>query len=289
MNSEQTSQQSTKSVSNQLKAQPKVAFIGCGNMARAIILGMLKSGWPVNSVMGSNPSQGKLNLLLEHYPMPTTHNNQQAVEFADIVVLAVKPQKMLEVCRPLAHIDMRTKLVISVAAGFPADKIANAFEQDIAVIRAMPNTPALIGSGATGLYANAKVSSQQKAQAEAIFGSVGKSAWVENESDINTVTAIAGSSPAYVFLMMQSMVEQAIACGLSQSTAKALVTQAFLGTAQLAQETPAKSLEQLRKEVTSPGGTTAAAINSLIGDNFEAIVKSAVTAAIRRGEELGAG
>ncbi len=264
----------------------KIAFIGCGNMASAIISGLIKSGWPSQQVFASNPSQPKLDALKSQFDLHTTNDNRQAVEFADIVVLAVKPQKLSQVCQSLANIDFSEKLVISVAAGYLSEKIGSALKQSVAIIRAMPNTPSLIGLGATGLFANDSVTQEQKKLAEQVFAAVGTTTWVKQEEHINTVTAIAGSSPAYVFLMMQAMVEQAVESGLTQEAAFELVTQAFSGAAQLAQQTPEKPIKQLRQEVTSPGGTTAAAINSFKNDDFENIVKKAVRAAAARGQEL---
>lgn len=266
----------------------KIAFIGCGNMATAIISGLVSSGWPAQSIMASNPSSPKLEKLSNKYNILVTNDNKEAAGFADIIVLAVKPQKLTEVCSELSQCELSEKLVISVAAGFETKKIIAGLQQSPAIIRCMPNTPAFIGLSATGLFATESVSDGQKQLAESIFQAVGKCSWIDKESNMNIVTAIAGSSPAYVFLLMQSMIEQATASGLAQKTAFELVTQAVTGAAQLAQATPEKSLEKLRREVTSPGGTTAAAINSFQNDNFENIIKKAIQASIERGWELGA-
>ncbi|TQV85338.1 pyrroline-5-carboxylate reductase [Aliikangiella coralliicola] len=265
----------------------KIAFIGCGNMATAIISGLVASGWPVEKIMASNPSRGKLDNLADQFSLQTTNDNREAANFGDIVVLAVKPQKLPEVCLQLSQCDFSNKLVISVAAGFRAAKIADGLKQNPVIIRAMPNTPALIGLGATGLYATSQATENNRQIAESIFQAVGQTNWVSNESHIDIVTAIAGSSPAYIFLMMQSMVEQAVSSGLPEQDAFDLITQAVSGAAQLAKATPAKTLNTLRKEVTSPGGTTAAAITVFKNNEFEDIVKKAVSASIQRGRELG--
>ncbi|MET1257141.1 pyrroline-5-carboxylate reductase [Aliikangiella maris] len=265
----------------------KIAFIGCGNMAKAIINGLVASGWPAKQIIASNPSNDKLIPLANQLAIATTNNNLEAAGFADIIILAVKPQKLTQVCQQLAKVDLSKKLLISVAAGYKSEKIAEHLGQTPPIIRAMPNTPAFIQCGASGLFATSQVNEQHKNITVSIFEAVGKISWVSAESHMDVVTAIAGSSPAYIFLMMQAMIEQAVELGLEQQQAFTLVTQAVSGAAQLAQATPEKSLDTLRKEVTSPGGTTAAAITSLIGNQFESIVKQAVTASVKRGQELG--
>ncbi|WP_196138668.1 pyrroline-5-carboxylate reductase [Aliikangiella sp. G2MR2-5] len=264
-----------------------IAFIGCGNMASAIIGGLVQSGWPASKVMASNPSAGKLDKLKDVYSIKVTHSNSEAAKFADIIVLAVKPQKLPDVCAQLAKISLADKLIISVAAGYTTSRLNKELNQQLMIVRAMPNTPALIQQGATGLYATPVVTEAAKQLSEKIFESVGITAWIKSEAQMDTVTAIAGSSPAYVFLLMQAMAEQAVASGIDEESALTLVTQAVSGAAQLAQASPEKTLIQLRREVTSPGGTTAAAITSFIDDNFEGIVKKAVQAATNRGKELG--
>lgn len=272
---------------HQTKTTNKIAFIGCGNMAKAIISGLVNSGWPADQIMASNPSQPKLDKLHKELSIQITQDNLVAAEFADTLVFAVKPQKLSGVCALLTELDFSNKLIISVAAGYKADNIAAYLGNNTAIVRAMPNTPALIGVGATGIYANERVSTQQKQLTNQIFDAIGSTDWVTDESHINIVTAVAGSSPAYVFLLMQSMIEQAVESGLSEKAAFNLVTQAVSGAAQLAQAIPEKSLNTLRTEVTSPGGTTAAAIQSFTSSNFEEIIKEAVKASIQRGIELG--
>ncbi len=256
-------------------------------MAKSIISGLIQSGWPANKIIASNPTSEKLEALIQQFKINTTNDNLIAAEFAEIIVFCVKPQKMADVCSRLSRHDFSDKLVISVAAGYKIESIAEYVGTNTAVVRAMPNTPALIAAGATGIYANPEVTLVQKQAVNAIFSAVGTTDWVDEESQINIVTAIAGSSPAYVFLLMQSMIEQAVAAGMPEKTATSLVTQAVSGAAQLAQASPSKSLTTLRREVTSPGGTTAAAITSFKNDNFEDIVKNAVQASINRGVELG--
>jgi pyrroline-5-carboxylate reductase len=261
-----------------------ISFIGCGNMAAAIIGGLVQSGWPSHAIMASNSSRPKLDALKESLNIAVTQDNQQALDFADIVVLAVKPQVLPQVCQQLNNIQQR--LLISVAAGIPTQQIGLWLSQPAAVVRAMPNTPALIQQGATGLFANELVNAQQKHMAEIVFDAVGHSVWVEQESQMDLVTAIAGSSPAYFFLMMQAMLEQAVAGGIEEKAAFELISQSMLGAASLARARDDISLEQLRRSVTSPGGTTAAAIQSFQQHDFKGIIKQALAAAVNRGKAL---
>lgn len=265
----------------------KIAFIGCGNMASAIIGGLLHAGCAAANIIVSNPTNAKLEKLKGLYSLNTTHDNQQAADFGEIIILSVKPQKLADVCIELSHLNLGDKLIISVAAGYQTEQIIQYLKQKTAIIRCMPNTPALIQQGATGLFATENVSFEQKQLADLIFKAVGQTTWIELESQMNVVTAIAGSSPAYFFLMMQSMVEQAVASGLSEQQAFELVTQSALGAAQLAQANPDQSLSDLRFAVTSRGGTTAAAIESFQASGFEQSIKKAVVASIDRGIELG--
>jgi pyrroline-5-carboxylate reductase len=275
------------SLSDTKLTDKKVAFIGCGNMATAIIGGLINSGCLASNIITSNPTNTKLEKLAELYSLKTTSNNQDAANFAEVIVLSVKPQKLTEVCKELSELDLSVKLLISVAAGYQTAQITKNINQKLSIIRSMPNTPALIGQGATGLFATENVSTEQKQTAEQIFKAVGKVSWVALESQMNIVTAISGSSPAYFFLMMQSMVEQAVAAGLPEKTALELVMQSASGAAQLAQVSHEESLLSLREAVTSPGGTTAAAINSFQASGFEVVIKKAVKASIDRGIELG--
>lgn len=265
----------------------KIAFIGAGNMATAIIAGLIEAGWDAKNIFASNPSEGKLLKLKNDYSIHISQDNQTAAEFADVLILAVKPQKLADVCYQLRNVDLTKTLIISIAAGFPIQKMSDSLNQSNAIVRVMPNTPSLIGKGVCGMFANSQTNDEQKQITETIFSAVGEYVWLTKESQMDIVTAIAGSSPAYIFLLMQAMIEQAVDSGLNESDAFQLVTQAVSGAAQLAQQTPEKSLHTLRKEVTSPGGTTAAAISSFKANDFEQIVKKAVKASIDRGKELG--
>lgn len=265
----------------------KISFIGCGNMASAIILGLVENGLTPQNIMASNRSSEKLDKIKSTSNILTTTNNREAAEFSDVIVISVKPQILPQVCGQLCDIDLSNKLVISIAAGITTDKIVRNLAQPVAVVRAMPNTPSTILEGATGLFANSHTSENQKNSATNIFSSIGIAEWVDKESLIDVVTAIAGSAPAYVFLFLQSMIEQAIDSGLAPTSARNLATQAVKGASQLAQTKSDESLQDLRKAVTSPGGTTAAAISSFEQDEFSNIIKKAVSAAINRSKELG--
>jgi pyrroline-5-carboxylate reductase len=264
-----------------------IAFIGAGNMAGAIIQGLVESGSDSKLITASNPSQQKLEKLAVQCGIRTTNDNLQAAEQAEVIVLGIKPQKLPDVCKHLGQLDLSGKLIISVVAGVTVDTIAKYLNQPLAVVRAMPNTPATVSAAATGMYANQATTQSQRQFTEAIFAAIGITEWLENESLIDVVTGIAGSAPAYVFQFIQSMVEQAIAHGMSAECARNLATQAVLGAAKLAQAKPESTLHDLRVAVTSPGGTTAAALNSFADDGFSNIIKKAVAAAVNRGRELG--
>lgn len=266
--------------------KPMIALIGAGNMAQAIIGGLIQSGWQNTRILAANPGQAKLDALVEQFSIHGSIDNCQAAVAAQIVILAVKPQKLAEVCQQLSECDLSSKLLISVAAGYPTEKIIHHLGQSVALIRAMPNTPCLIGCGATGLYANTNVNAEQKRLAEQIFQSVGEVSWIEDEQLMNCVTAIAGSSPAYFFLMMEAMVKAAVDSGMAQQTAFNLVSQSMLGAASLARSQSDLPLAKLRANVTSSGGTTEAAIKSLQSAHFEDMIKLAVGASICRGKEL---
>ena len=266
----------------------RIGFIGCGNMSSAVIKGMVQTNaFKANNIMVSNRSIEKLQTIQTELQVNITQDNNELCNFCNVIVLSVKPQMFDDVCKPLVKLDLSNKLIISIAAGVKTEQIAKLLQQDVAVIRAMPNTPSVISEGATGLFSNRKCSQNDKLIAEKIFKSVGKTAWVDEENQINTVTAIAGSAPAYVYLFMQAMIDQAVTLGFNSNDARNLVTQSVLGTAKLAQFKHDVKLDDLREAVTSPGGTTFEAIKSFNNNNFSKIVKEAVNAAYNRGVSLG--
>ncbi|HEX3913194.1 MAG TPA: pyrroline-5-carboxylate reductase [Steroidobacteraceae bacterium] len=266
----------------------KLAFIGGGNMAAALISGLTKRGLPADRVVVADPSAEQLQRLVRDYAVTTAADNAAAVVGAEVVLLAVKPQLLRTVALALApHLALSRPLVISVAAGIPHASLARWFGPQVPVIRTMPNRPALNGFGATGLYAPAGVGAACRALAEAIMAAVSATVWVEHESQMDTVTAVSGSGPAYFFLFMEALEAAAHERGLPTEVAHRLTLETAFGAAQMARQS-SDSLALLREQVTSKGGTTAAALEVLNGAGLRAIVAHAVAAADRRSAELAA-
>ena len=271
----------------EILSKAKVGFIGAGNMAASILGGLIQSGLPAASIYVSNRSAGKLDALKEKYPtINTTHDNAEVVNNVDYVLLAVKPQIMSTACADFKDLDLSNKCAISVAAGVTCETLNKLLGADTPVVRSMPNTPSLIGYGATGLYANDKVSKQQRDATSAIFDAVGKSIWVDDEDLMDVVTAVSGSGPAHYFLFMESVVQGGMDLGLPEETARELAAQTALGAAAMVQQNGDTEIGQLRRNVTSPGGTTAAALDTLNEHKLPEIVKKALEASVKRGKEL---
>jgi pyrroline-5-carboxylate reductase len=266
----------------------RLAFIGGGNMAAALVSGLSKRGLPPQRMVVADPNQEQLLRLVRDYGVETAADNAAAVQGAEVVVLAVKPQLMRGVALGLApHLAVNRPLVVSVAAGIPHASLARWFGAQVPVIRTMPNRPALNGFGATGLYAPAGVSSACRTLAEELMGAVSATVWVEHESQMDTVTAVSGSGPAYFFLFMEALEAAAHERGLPREVAHRLTLETAFGAAQMARQS-ADSLATLREQVTSRGGTTAAALEILNAAGLRAIVAHAVAAADRRSAELAA-
>jgi pyrroline-5-carboxylate reductase len=266
----------------------KLAFIGGGNMAAALISGLLKRGLPSDRCVVADPSAEQRQHLAEGYGIAATADNAAAVRGADVVVVAVKPQQMRAVAQALApHLESGQPLLISVAAGIPCAALSRWFGPQIAVVRTMPNRPALNGFGATGLYAPAGVGAAHRALAESIMAAVSATVWVEHESQMDTVTALSGSGPAYFFLFMEALEAAAQERGLPFEVAHRLTLETAFGAAQMARQSTA-TLATLREQVTSKGGTTAAALQVLDAAGLRAIVAHAVAAADERSAELAA-
>lgn len=266
-----------------------IAFIGSGNMARSLILGLLSDNSSPLEIRVSDPDPNQLTAMRQHWPeIKISTSNDEVALGADIVVLAVKPQIMREVAQALAVTCQTTRpLVVSVAAGIKIDSLQQWLGGQLPIVRCMPNTPALVQAGATGLYANELVNTTQRNQSESILRSVGITLWFEQEQALDAVTATSGSGPAYFFLVMEAMQAAAQSLGLPAQEANLLVVQTALGAAKLAlesQESPA----ELRRKVTSKGGTTAAALEVLQGKQLEAIFLEAMQAAAKRAETLAA-
>lgn len=262
----------------------RIAFIGGGNMAASIIGGLLAKGWSPNMLSASNPDAQRRQQLEQDLGIATYADNAQACNNADVVVLAVKPQIMQQVCQQLATSISHQQLVISVAAGIDSASIARWLAHPC-IVRCMPNTPALLQQGVSGLYAADAVSAQQRQITEQIVNAVGCSVWVEQEQLLDAVTAVSGSGPAYFFLLAESMIKAGMELGLDQQTAMLLVNQTALGAARMLCENPL-SASQLRQQVTSPQGTTDAAIRSFEQDGFADMVQRALSQAAERSAQL---
>lgn len=255
-------------------------------MATSLIGGLLANGYPTHNVRVADPDPDQMQSTLTRFAIGEAPDNQTLVENVDVIVLAVKPQVLATVCREIAAtVTRRHPLVISIAAGVDEAAIDRWLGGGQAIVRCMPNTPALVGAGATALHGNAKTNAQHRDWAEMIMRSVGISVWVEREELLDTVTALSGSGPAYFFLMMEAMADAAVKLGLDRDTALLLTQQTALGAARIAiesEETPA----ELRVRVTSPGGTTERAIATFRQGDLPAIVENAMRAARDRAVEL---
>jgi pyrroline-5-carboxylate reductase len=256
-----------------------IAFVGGGNMARSLVGGLVTDGVPATQFTVSEPEPARREALEREFGVATTADNAAAVAAADVVVLAVKPQVMPGVARELAgSLAGRPVLVISIAAGIRTTDLARWLGDAPAVTRAMPNTPALLGCGATVLFAGPRVTEAQREQAEAILRAVGSVSWVEDETQLDAVTALSGSGPAYFFLLSEAMAEAAVELGLDPALAELLAVETALGAARMAIESD-EDVAELRRRVTSPGGTTEAALEALEAGGFRRLVAQALASA----------
>lgn len=266
----------------------RIAFIGGGNMARSLIGGLLKTGAAAANLRVAEPSAQARESLGRDFGVVTFADNRLAVADADVLLLAVKPQVM-----PAIHAELRDTLqrnrplLISIAAGVRIDQLERWFGNLLPIVRCMPNTPALIGAGATGLCANLRVTPQQREQAQHILDAVGITRWIHDEALMDTVTAISGSGPAYFFAVVEALEDAAVAQGMPRDTARILAAQTCLGAGRMLVESN-ESPSVLRQRVTSPNGTTQAALESFNADQLPRVVARAVAAATRRGGELAA-
>jgi pyrroline-5-carboxylate reductase len=266
----------------------RLAFIGGGNMAAALIGGLIRQGLPSSRIVVADPSTEQLERLVRTYGVLRAADNASAAAGAEAVILAVKPQQMRPVCLALKpQVEGANPLIISVAAGIPHAALARWFGGHIAIVRTMPNRPALSGFGATGLYAPPSVGAAGRALAESIMAAVSATVWVEHESQMDTVTALSGSGPAYFFLFMEALEAAAHERGLPSDIAHKLTLATAYGAARMARESH-EPLAVLREQVTSQGGTTAAALAVLDAAGLRATVAHAVAAADRRSAELAA-
>ncbi|MBX3708466.1 MAG: pyrroline-5-carboxylate reductase [Gammaproteobacteria bacterium] len=265
---------------------PSIAVIGAGNMGSSLIGGLVNNGHPSSKIWASDTSTEKLSQLQQRFQIQTTTDNIQAIQNTNIVVFAIKPQLFANVAIELKNIvQSRKPLVLSIAAGIRESSIQQWLGGHIAIVRAMPNTPALINCGAAALFANTYVNDDQRSAAESILRTVGVVVWLPDERLIDTVTALSGSGPAYFFLMMEALQQAAEHLGLPHETARLLTLQTALGAARMAIES-GKPLDELRHHVTSPGGTTEKALSVLEENNIRLIFQHALQAAKHRSEEL---
>ncbi|MEN2507193.1 pyrroline-5-carboxylate reductase [Stutzerimonas stutzeri] len=266
---------------------PRIAFIGGGNMAASLIGGLRAQGLPASAICASDPGADRRTELHDAHGIDTFADNAQAVAGADVAVLAVKPQVMQTVCRDLAPHLQASQLIVSIAAGITCASLQQWLGADTprAIVRCMPNTPALLRQGVSGLFANAAVSDEQKRQAEQLLSAVGLALWLDREELIDAVTAVSGSGPAYFFLLIEAMTAAGEQLGLPRDTAAELTLHTALGAARMACESDVEAAE-LRRRVTSPNGTTEAAIKAFQAGGLEALVQQAMDAAARRSAEL---
>jgi pyrroline-5-carboxylate reductase len=266
----------------------KITFIGAGNMANSLAGGLIAKGYDASCITMSDVRDQQLQIVRSQLLVQTNRDNLTASRKADVIVLAVKPDAMSGVVAGLKTLILERKpLVISIAAGIPLNQLETWLGSEVALVRAMPNTPALVGAGATGLYANAAVSEMQKDLAKSILSAVGLALWVESDDQIDAVTAVSGSGPAYFFLVMEAMIEAGTQLGLPASITRQLVLQTALGSAQMA-ITSSGDPAQLRRQVTSPGGTTERAVGILQAKGLQEAFQAALEGACHRSKELAA-
>lgn len=260
-----------------------ICFIGGGNMAQALIGGLLSRGLPTTRITVSDPVE-QIRQILEEKGIQTTTDNVEAIQNADVVVLAVKPQVLATVLQPLKGL-LSDKLVISIIAGAEIQTISELIGGSQRIVRVMPNTPALVQTGAHGIYASEAVNAQDRELTSQILAATGLTIWVDSEAQIDAVTAVSGSGPAYFFYLMESMIRAGKNLGLDEKIATALTLQTALGAAQMA-ITSSNSPSELRKNVTSPNGTTQAALEVFDRAQISQNIQAALAAAQKRSQEL---
>lgn len=263
-----------------------IVFIGAGNMASAIFGGMIDGGYSADAIIATSPDEFLLAPLRERYGIRTQTDNAAAVSEADVVVLAVKPQIMRQVCEPIREAAQERKpLILSVAAGLEAGTLEGWLGGKLAVIRCMPNTPSLVAAGASGLFANSCVSAEQRELASELLSAVGLVEWVNDESLLNAVTAVSGSGPAYFFLFFEAMEEAGVKLGLPRETARRLALQTGFGAASMALQSEYEPA-QLKRNVMSPQGATERTIQHFEDAKLRQIVEGAMQACAARAQEM---
>jgi pyrroline-5-carboxylate reductase len=264
----------------------RIGFIGGGNMTRSIIGGLITNEISPNLIKISDPDPGQRDRLIAQFGITATQENREVAEDADVVVLAVKPQVLRRATGPIGDLVRdRNLLVISIAAGVRIEDISSWLGGHTAIVRVMPNTPALVGSGASALFAPPSITEAQCDTAESILRAVGITVWLTNEDQIDTVTALSGSGPAYFFYLMEAMEATACKLGLTPKMARLLTLETAIGAARLALES-SEDLSSLRKRVTSPGGTTERAIEIFDQAETDKTIERAISSAAVRSREL---
>ncbi len=265
-----------------------IAFIGGGNMARSLIGGLIARGTGAADIRVSEPVEALREALARDFGVHVGADNAAAASGAGLWLLAVKPQVMRAVCEALAPLAQAERpLVVSIAAGITAAQLQRWLGSGVAVVRAMPNTPALLGAGVTGLFGSAEVDANGRERAANLLASAGKTVWIDDEARMDAVTAVSGSGPAYIFLLAEAMEAAALAEGLPTDAARTLVLETVLGAARMLTESGEDPAE-LRRRVTSPGGTTQAAIETFETGGFRDLVAGAIRNATARGKQLSA-
>ena len=264
-----------------------VAFIGGGNMARSLIGGLVARGMAPASIRVSEPVDALRDALAKDFGVTVFADNAHAVEGADTWIFGVKPQVMRDVCEGLAPVAQSAKpLVVSIAAGITTTQLERWLGGALPIVRTMPNTPALLGAGVTGLFANARVDAAGRARTQALLEATGRCVWIDEEARMDAVTAVSGSGPAYIFLVIEALSDAGVKVGLPRYTAQKLAAQTVLGSAKLLIETGIHP-GQLKDQVTSPGGTAIAGLATLEAGGLRTCLINAVEAATRRARELG--
>ncbi len=267
----------------------QIRFIGAGNMATSLISGLLNKGLNTAQIKATNPNYNQREYIRKQFNIQVFDDNNEHFGWPDVVVMAVKPQVMKTALTEIRdNIHHTQPLVVSVAAGITTAQMQDWLQQPGAVIRTMPNTPAAIGQGAIGMFANGQVTSEQRSLCEQIMDAVGTSVWVTKETDMDIVTALSGSGPAYFFMFIKALQNAAEELGLSAENARLLTQQTAVGATLLAERSD-RPISELIDQVTSPQGTTHAALCQFNQLQIDDIVKQAVTAAWKRSAELSAG
>ena len=269
-----------------MQTTSKLLFIGGGNMAQAIIAGLIKNNYPAQNIFVVDRNENKCAFFEESYGIKASLTIEPLVSLADVIFLCVKPQGAQTTCESIQPLIANKKsLIISVMAGITIEKLNLWLGEHLSIIRTMPNTPSFVQKGATGLFALSSVSDAHKKMAEFLLQAIGITAWLKQESDLNIIIALSGSAPAYYFYFVELMRKISIEMGLSSEVADAFAIQTIYGAAELAHRHE-KDVIELRQQVTSKKGTTDAAIRSMESNKLELILREAMQAAIHRAEEL---